>query len=824
MTLSLERIRIHGFGPVRGCDLDLREPGIYAIAGVNGAGKSTLLEHGILGALYRETSRGGLKDSAEEKGSTLEAELHNGVPVVCRHVVDGTTKTKRQESVLVLNGQPTDGKVKSFKAKAEEVFPPKDYLLASSFSMQGGVGNFKNLSRDERRAVLSQLLGLERYQRAHERAKERRKAFEAEIAGLQEAIDNRPGHSVEHLEKEIFEAKLRLDDSIKWEREAQQRLDEVRERLARARVDLDAIEEKRRAWEEKQAERERLGKAAGEVSLSVERAQKAQHDLGSLRTVLVDVERVSGEIDEARGQLEGARTELSEVREKGQGVRRELDAVNEEISRLGAILSRADEIREASAKVVVLEEDLATAEKELREAEGDVEVSREAVHAHTAATRDLREASEDLERAESSSEKVQVVPCGGQGEFAECPLFVDATAASGYVPGLRERLVQVAERLVLDAPALLRGAEARLRAAQDRVRCVRSDLERARAAASDLSLLEDAEQSSARLRAKLPPLEEKRGELLELYETHSCAVQGLENNIAAGQAHLSSVCPEGEAALRDKIGRAEALVETLPELVERRNDLVERYGAIEPGDEPSAVQAKTLVALLDTTIESERKAVEEHRSAGDDARGALTRLETELERARGDDEKVAGLQDDIARLHRELADWKVVERCFSKDGLQALLVDAAGPAISDLANGLLDVTMAHFRVRLSTTRMDSTGKKVLEDLDVVVYDSHHGAERSVADLSGGEGVIVTLAIRMALVLHAGAGRAADFMVLDEMDGALDPSNARLYVPMLRKAMAIGGLRQVFFVSHRPECISDADHVITVQDGRVEVTR
>ena len=48
-----------------------------------------------------------------------------------------------------------------------------------------------------------------------------------------------------------------------------------------------------------------------------------------------------------------------------------------------------------------------------------------------------------------------------------------------------------------------------------------------------------------------------------------------------------------------------------------------------------------------------------------------------------------GAASRIAHVETELSNWKLFARCMSNDGLIALAIDDAGPALSALANDLL---------------------------------------------------------------------------------------------------------------------------------------
>jgi ABC-type lipoprotein export system ATPase subunit len=51
-------------------------------------------------------------------------------------------------------------------------------------------------------------------------------------------------------------------------------------------------------------------------------------------------------------------------------------------------------------------------------------------------------------------------------------------------------------------------------------------------------------------------------------------------------------------------------------------------------------------------------------------------------------------------------------------------------------------------------------------------------------------------------------------------GALDATNAKEYVRMLRRAMDLVGFRKVVFICHAPLVWEMADNILSVRDGRV----
>ena len=826
-SLRHKRLTAHGWGPLQNVSLDLDSiPGVVAVTGPNGSGKSTLLEL-VLGAMYRETpSRGGLAKIATVKGATLELLSENGAAIMARHVVDATLKSPRQESVLVVGeGEPTDGKVSSFKARAEAVYPPPETYLASAFAAQGGDGAFHSMSKDQRRLVLRRILGLERLQELAEAAREQKKIVMAEAKTRETLVDELPTGDVESMADLVDEVRNALREDAAGLERLQGEARDVDRRLAETRAEMKGLDEQRRSHEERAAHLRRMEREFQEATVAVDRAREAQASLADLDLQLHEVERITRERETVETELREKQARLEALVTEGKGVAAEIERIEKDISQLEAIMARADEIRAGQERVKVLEGDLTTAEEAQRTAEVEVEGLRARASEHAKAVRDLEGAHEELRRAELDSVRLATVPCRGEGEFAECRFLRDALAADKRRPGLRERLVEVAWGMHLDAPSLLSGAEARLRAARDRTTCLRSNLERARAAASDLPLLLDAEARLGELRPRLDEATTRRVDLRSRWGELDTETQEIRRRRLRLNADLAGAAPDGEQALRDHRAQAQAEARALFEREEKSASLLAEVEKARDsmGSPPDAVELQHRIVKLEMESDTLTKTIRLHQGRIELSNRTLATRESELKQAQQAEEKAEEHKAEASRLHAVGAEWSLLEWALGKDGVQALLIDAAGPAISHLTNELLEVTFgSRFRVSMETTKLDSTGKRLLETLDLKVIDSERGREGTIDTLSGGERVVVGLALRLALTLHQSTG--ASQLFLDECDGALDAENASHFVEMLRRGMDLGGLDQVVFVSHREVTQAAADHVITVQDGRVEVSR
>ena len=152
---------------------------------------------------------------------------------------------------------------------------------------------------------------------------------------------------------------------------------------------------------------------------------------------------------------------------------------------------------------------------------------------------------------------------------------------------------------------------------------------------------------------------------------------------------------------------------------------------------------------------------------------------------------------------------------MSNDGLIALAIDDAGPALSALANELLLACYGpRFTVSIHTLLETGKGEQK-EGFDIVVHDGATGDAKSVGLMSGGERTFVeaclTRAIALYLAMHT--GRRYTTLFSDEADGALDPERKRMFMAMKREVLRLGGYEREFFVSQTPELTAMADAVI-----------
>lgn len=288
---------------------------------------------------------------------------------------------------------------------------------------------------------------------------------------------------------------------------------------------------------------------------------------------------------------------------------------------------------------------------------------------------------------------------------------------------------------------------------------------------------------------------------LEREKRDLAALAGRASEIAAARARLEVA----QAAVVEAKARAEAAVAKGqdPEsfaLDEKRRDVIRAQ------DE------------LGTLEEHRLELVRELRSAEATLANRRGRLE-----AMGDPAgKFAAAKADEARLLEEATDWALLAKALGRDGVQALAIDAAGPAVTAIANDLLSNCYGpRFTIALETTALKKDGGQK-ETFDIRILDGEAG--REARKCSGGETVLIDEALRLALAIYNASRSGVELRTLwrDETAGALSPENADRYVAMLRRAAEVGGFHQVLFVAHQADVWQQADAQLLVEGGQVTI--
>jgi exonuclease SbcC len=811
--MKLESITLRGFGPFTSevsVDLSAVTGRIIAVTGENGSGKSTLLELWSGGALYRSTAtRGSLGDLATARDAFLEARVQNGASYTVRHTVDARNG-KGESIVLDADGASliASAKVRDFDRFSAAHFPTPEVLYSTVVAPQGAAG-FLGMRAGERKAVLLRVLGIERLERMADTARERARTAKAAYttAAARLADEQARGGSVSEAEAEMSAARKRQMAAL--------------EDLELSRAALAAAEQSAQQAQESRREYEALELRRAELNQRIEAAR-------------AEGEQLEGRIANNRGLLgkaEAIRSALARV-----------PSLVQELAELGAEQYANDQAQEHAAVAKLSAKRLTQdAQKRAQAAQARVRAASGA-----AALRAKVEASAamlpDLEAAHVAAAAAYESAC------AELERLQGMRAA-----GAEQRIVDLRTGLELvrdgcdDAPRVARGAldldGGRILLAQELPAQTKAAVS-ARLSASTAAERARVELEACRATAARWPeadrLEsEARAADDDLVEAAGAVVKSTEDAEAADKEIAKHQRRADELAVRGAALKAErATLEPLCKLGDRLTQAEARIAELQPQADNARAEALALTMKLAALpvpkapplapdSEGARRAVVEAEAIARDAAGFLAVAEQKLKTACQSSERVRALKVETDASEDELSDWTRLADDLGRDGIQAVMLDAAGPELTELTNDLLHNAFGpRFSVRFDTLRSSADGKKQIEAFDIAVIDTLRGRDGNAESLSGGERVIISEAISLALTTMScnRVSMAGSTMIRDESGAALDPENARAYVTMCRRALDLVGGDKMLLVSHSTEVQGICDARIEISNGKIEVSQ
>jgi len=788
--------------------LDFAGIHVACLAGENGAGKSALLD-AITWVLWGK-SRARRDDELIRLGEDeMAVELTFDLGEQTYRVLRRRKAGKRGSTLLDFQVQeppsvpPTRGEggrwrsiaesgVRATQAKIERALR-LDYetFVNSAFLRQGRADEFTVKTAAERKRVLGDILGLDRWTVYEERAKERLRAIQTEaevielrLQEIEAELARRPEYeaqlraaqaAVAGLSAALQEAQVayqRIETARTELRHAEAQIAELAERIAQAERELATLAEERAAREKRLAEYESLLAQADEIEAGYTAYQQAVEQERALGAKL----RQSVELNERRLALEA---QLSEARHRLE-MKREVFAQRiAELESRGVLTAPLlAEYEEAQAQVAHL----------LQLSEG-----REAARADQARIAEeqagLRARNEALlAEMDAFKEKIALLERAG----AECPLckqpltdehrlqLLDQFQTEGQARGdayranqataqaLAERAqalegqIVESDRLLRDLPALQR----REAALAERVEQGRQASEALESVQSELTQVEQrlaSDDYALPVRVELAQVLAQAEELGYDAVAHETARQAVAEGqvFAERKAHLS--------AAQTGVEEEQAALRRLKEAQQRSRKQVETEQARRA--ELGWVARELRERLQDApAVEAKLQRVRGEEAA---ARQRLGAAQQRLEAC-----KALGQQRaDKLKRRNELATkrsiYEELRTAFGVKGVPAMIIEAAVPEIEAEANRLLArMTGGRMHVRFDTQRETLAGE-VRETLEIKIADEL--GTRPYENYSGGEQFRVNFAIRIALskLLARRAGAQLQTLVVDEGFGTQD---------------------------------------------------
>jgi DNA repair exonuclease SbcCD ATPase subunit len=820
--MRINKLTISGIGPFRSgpatIDLSAYGPGqIVALVGANGAGKSTTLR--ALAAVVDKSERQSIGARAVARDAFVGVELDG--PAGLTQVRFSFDSQSGKSEALALGADyipilPTTS-VRAWDDWCGVHMMAPEVYRTTLYAGQGA-GGWIGLPTADRRRIVLRALGIEHLEKLSQRARDRSGAAKAGLVVLdaQIAAEARAA-TVDASEKLVVETRAELGRTCVARAKAQDDLDEARRDHAAL---VAAYEDARNA---------RLRYAAADTRLATAReALRAVSDRQEAAAAVLrgaeDVERAARDLPAVRESAERAEATLAGLRAS---IAAEETAVRAAQGEAMAAERRAAEAMAAEDRALRATRDLPKA----REAERNAIVYRAEVELFTAVVKRNEEEIEKLrgatldvagKRIVGLREGLQCIALSAytgvpDGVAAASLQFDDETAReAASAPG---KIEETRGALILNRNALdgyrktLAAAEslaARLpdleRAAEESGRAVSAAVEANRVLAATKSEADRLARELSVRRAALVTAETEakrwRSERAKLEVVSSRA-----SEISAARARAEELLP-ARAAAEAELAAAREEVRLCPE---------------PPAEAPLPPDLSRLEAAL---LEAER--------VYDAAARVLAGAEAARDAALAAAGRVADLEVQRGVRQRDLADLVLLASALGQGGLIAREVDAVGPELAATANSLLRAGFGtRWTLDIQTVRPKADGSGDVEVCDVTVLDTHTGFTGSVEELSGGEAVVVSEAIRMALTALAvrRMGISAPTLIRDEPGSALSPVSpiegcettdaaTVQHLRMLREAARLAGAN-VLLISHDPSIPPLCDAVVTVRDGKFQ---
>jgi exonuclease SbcC len=778
--------------------LDLTGLHVACLAGANGAGKSALLD-AITWALWGK-ARAQRDDELIHLGET---EMH---VILTFMLNDQLYRVIRQRSSKgrgssALNVHIQDGDTwrlisdRAIRQTQQQIIDllRLDYttFINSAFLVQGHADEFTTRTPSERKEVLSNILGLEAWQRYEEHAKQRIREIDrrigqtdAQITGIDEELARKSDYQDELIEaqrgleifaEQVHTAELRyreLESARQSRHDLHVRQTDLRRRIEQNRQELARIQSLYQRQGERLAGFQEVIDARAEIEAGYAMLQDARFQEQELGARLLEQHELSQRQNVLQRAIQAAESELLAQKqallqrqddlEKAMATSPEGDALREGQAKVAALEVRERQRGEWEDQLGAIREQLAELEGVNRGLKADMDTlaaQRDQISAMTeplcplcgqhlsdAHRADLldrleREGGEKAEIWRANRERMEAFKSSRAQLSRE---IADAAQELRNLPPLREHVALLAERLgrAADAQAEWEQTQASLTALEERLAnrdytaAEQAELGELMAQLAELGYDEAAHHAAREAVGAYQPFEVRQVELDRALDA-----------LPEVEAEVASLA-EQAASWEQRLAEDEALYEELSVEAARLDDQL---------------------AELDR-CEEELQHLREQEGQARYLVGAAQQRLTALDQQRA---RRAELVDRRQQLGQERGIYDELRAAFSKDGIPAMIIEAAIPEIEEEANQVLSrMTDGRMHLRFETQREKVTGG-VKETLDIRIADEL--GTRDYGTFSGGEAFRVNFAIRLALsrLLARRAGAQLRTLFIDEGFGTQD---------------------------------------------------
>jgi len=784
---------------------------LACLTGPNGAGKSSLLD-AITWVLWGH-ARTRTDDDLIYQGQVdmvVQLDFLQGTShyrVVRKRQMGKNARTGRSALDLFLLDEKTNTfkeqtapSIRETEQRIRELLR-LDYetFVHSAFLQQGRADAFTMKTPTQRKEILAEILGLDQWRHYEDYTKNMLRQIEHDLGVIAFGLEDIVRKEAEEpaLRRDLVAAEAALVEAVALREEAEVRYQDV----AGAQELMNAAQS---------------------------RLAQAQHRIKQRKTDLEDIESELARYQNQMGQLQGVIEQRDTIqngyalrhaaREADQALGEKLQVINEVKDRLADVNERIFAMRaELDAQAGIHRDRIRTAQRVAAERDAiqadlsDLQVEVEHLEAEEVRRDQLREAINALNEENAARKannktlydemqalKARIMDV--QAAQATCPLcgqpldeehkiaLLEALQAEGkdHADTYRANQSRLGEitQMIGEYRAEIEAIETELRklqALRDRVSALSVNLESAQNAADTIQ----SESTELRVIEAMLDSGEYAQELQTQRESIQSEIETLGYDNAAHNAARETLSEYSEYERHQH--ELEAAEMQLPELhtaIEQGEARRTRWLAVLESEHKEALDSQTEIDGLYERVEEARRREEEvrqRRTYEKRAQETLIRAQQALSALEFARQRKIELQNRQAEFAERQAIYEELRAAFSKNGIPAMIIEAAIPELEENANRLLNqMTEGRMHVRLDTQREKRTGG-VAETLDILISDEL--GTRSYEAYSGGEAFRVNFALRVALsqMLARRAGAQLRTLFIDEGFGTQDEAGRQRLV-------------------------------------------
>jgi exonuclease SbcC len=825
-------------------DINFEQLHLASITGPNGAGKSSILD-AMTWSLFgyaRARNDQVINQQSETALVVMDFEYEQQLFRVRR--------TKQLDKTQILEFYIRDQDAQQWRALTEHSVSDTqkriqstlrmdyDTFINASFFLQGKADQFTQLTPGDRKAILSNILGLEIWEQYLKKTKEIRKDLEFEKKRLESIlfeIDKELADE-EQLKIQLAQTQKDLVEKNK-SKESHNLLIDQAKLLDSARVNAESQIKQQKSDIEK-------------ISSTLDKTRKRQHELSMQLETLQNQVQNAAQIEENYKQWLQIRLELDELNKKSvvyQKAKQELINIQHEIDNEYKSLSTQKkfldekhiEIEQYKRTLPEIEQELAffikkqdefsifisnkqKLHEKIQNLQGEISARREKIRHLEHLNNEKREHLKEFRGAGPECPFCSQPLTQDHKQKYENLIIKEGVERKGIIEEENELIEQFTKEINEGRLELkkIESIEKESTLTQNQITERRVNKNHMQNSIDEWQKKQSSEYQTILQQLENRFFEEKyQSQMASLHqeieeinfdEDKLSSFQQLENqlrgteekyrNLETARGKLEPITKQLTDLLGDIKNDEQELADKSEKLKKMQNEFEKLYANL-----PDILQLKKELDSIDIELS------QISRRLGADKQ----RLDT-IERKKVDKEKI---QAELDQLIVAISRYQKLEEAFGKNGVPALLIEQALPEIEAHANELLDrLTIGQLSIHFETQSeyKDKKRQDKKETLDILINDAN-GHTRAYELFSGGESFRINFAIRLALsqVLAKRSGARLQTLVIDEGFGSQDHTGRSRLVETINQVKR--DFSKILIITHLEE-LKDAF------PGRIEVEK